>query len=336
MIVVETKNGAESLLNQTIPWYRIRIQSSHGTTLIRMIDEKSKFVKIDGKVVQTKFKGSGKLSSRLQDRAARKWANESDEPIQFQPIEESMWLWVPLLTLMAGACLYMFFPLLKKIPNGTFSTPLSPSQLYTIGGLLIAACLLSLPVLLLWRMRPRAQSFQEIDLLPTGIVGTTQTGEVVTLIFEDLATLKLKVGNPTRCRMKTKNGIVYWMALPPPINRFARCAINPSNETQKESKATAIQAIYHQGVRLFVIGVVLASISYALINYLASIGAILPADVRLIRRGMVGFSLLYPWGTGFWCFWIAWKTSPRGQRILKRFKARLFKSKDNDPQNTTP
>lgn len=335
MIVVETKNGAESLLNQTIPWYRIRIHSSHGTTLIRMIDEKCKFVKIDGKVVQIKFKGAGRLSSRLQDRATRKWANESLEPIQFQPIEESVWLWVPLLVLMAGACLYMFVPLLKKIPNGTFSTPLSPPQLYTIGGLLIAACLLSIPVLLLWNMRPRTQSFQDIDLLPTGIVGTTKTGEVVTLIFEDLATLKLKVGNPTRCRMKTKNRQIYWMVLPSPINSFAVRAISPSNETQRESDAVTVRYLYRQGIRLLILGIVLASISYALINYLASIGAILPADVRLIRRGMVGFSLLFPIWAGVAFIWIAWKNSPVGKRTLKRFKARFSKSKDNDPKNNT-
>ena len=185
-------------------------------------------------------------------------------------------------------------------------------------------------------MRPRKRSFIDIDLLPTGIVGTTQAGEVVTLIFDELAKFKLKSGNPTRCRMKTKDRQVYWMVLPGPINSFAVRAINPSDETQRESDAIAVRYMYRQGIRLLVLGIVLASISYALINYLATIGAILPADVRLIRRGMIGFSLLLPTWAGFAFIWIAWKNSPVGKRTLKRFKARFFKSKDKDTKTTAP
>jgi len=234
-----------------------------------------------------------------------------------------------LLTgLMAGVWFYLFFSLIKKMPIGTFSIPIGMNQLLTIIGLLMAAGMLSLPVLFIWSMRPRTQSFTEIDLLPTGIIGTTQAGEAVTLIFDELAKFKLKPGNPARCRMKTKDGQVYWLVLPRPINRFVVHAMNPSSETQRERDAIAVRYLYRQGIRLLILGIVLASLSYALATYLASIGAILPANVRQIRRGMVGFSLLMPGWIGFASLWIAWINSPNGQRALKRFKARFSKPKD--------
>jgi len=93
--------------------------------------------------------------------------------------------------------------------------------------------------------------------------------------------------------------------------------------------------MYRQGIRMFILGFVLAGLSHVLINYLGSSGAILPNQVQGLRKAMIGLSLLYSWALGLIYFWIAWKHSPRGQRTIKTIKARFSKPKVAT-KNTTP
>tara|TARA_R110000744_G_C19307872_1_gene556417 strand:+ start:270 stop:1346 length:1077 start_codon:yes stop_codon:yes gene_type:complete len=327
MTVIEAKNGAESLIGRTFPWYRIMIIQSNSTYTLHLRDERDAFLKVDSKRVWVKFKGSGKLICRLQSRAARVWARESDEPIGFEPKEESVWIWIPVMMVMGSGCVYLMSRMFTKIPSGMFSPPFTKwTVIAGIAALLVLAFPL-LGMLMFWSLRPRPRDFESIDLMPTGIVGTTKLGEVVSLEFAELAECKLRMGNPLRCSMRTEDGRLYWMALPNPISLFAQHAINPSNKSQRELKRKAIRNLYRQSFRLLILGVVCAGGSYVLINFLVSIGAILPANTQRIRNSIAAFSFGFPAMVAALLMWQAWSYSSSGLRTRKKARALLSRSR---------
>lgn len=333
LVVVEAKNGAEELVGQTFPWYRVWIQHVNGGSFARLLNEQCKPLKVHGKVVQSKFKGKSKIVGRLQDRAAFKWANESDDPIPFQPAEDPLFAWYIVTAFMLLSCIYISVQSILLFGPVLQSSQIIPIRVIALVMILGAQVLAVVAPYFFWNIRPRTRSFADIDLMPTGIVGTTEQGEVVTLLFAELDTVKVKKGNPTRCRMETADGQVYWMVMRTPINKFVLRAICPSKETQKEIKANTVRAMHRQGIRMLILGVVLAALSNTLINYLATAGAILPGNVRPVRRGMVGLSLFYPSFIGLMYIWMAWKHSPKGQRAFKRIKARFSRTKDKPTDN---
>lgn len=336
MRVIDAKNGAEQLIGELFPWHQIRIQTTNGSAMIHILNERCKPIKRNKKIVQVKAKGSAKLLGRLQDRAMRKWATESDEPITFEPVEELWrWWWVSFVFAL-GSGLYisigslqLFWPALQ--------TP-QPIVLLAIVGFILASAQLAAIAfpLLLWILRPRQQSFISVDLMPTGIVGATPAGEVIILIFEDLKKCKIGSINHGRCRMQTLDGQTYWMAIQSrPIKTYVASAIASEVLSPKEIMEQTIRAMYRQGARLIVLGIISGVATYTFMGYLLSTGLLPPSFTKQQQWGTTMFAAVLPVMIGLILIWTGWSNSIKGRRSIKRFKARFARNKQPAPTNTT-
>ncbi len=333
MTVIEAKNGAESLIGQTFPWYRVDLDCTSGGRFVRLCNEQSKHLKINGKLVNGRFEGSPKLVSRLRDRAARKWANESSDSISYQPIGDHQCAWWFFFLFMFGGAVIVSYSSLAMMMPSMQQPMIMPTRIVLFTAFaLIQLLAVGVPIFL-WKQRPRHQDFVSLDFLPTGIVGTSATGEVTSLVFAELKSKKLIKNNPMQCRLETKNGHVYWIVLRRPMNVFAIRALYPGSDSRKKIVAHAVRHFYRLGVRFIIIGVVLSLFGNAFAHYLANTGAILPADVRRIRVGLVYFPLISSF-LGLRFCGVAWKYSLSGQRTIKSIKARFSNSKEDDPKDT--
>ena len=334
MVVVETKNGAESLVGQTFPWYRVNLDGVSGDHFVQLCDEHSKQLKLNGKAVSGSFTGKRKMVLRLRDRAARKWTNESRDSIFYRPIGSNQHTWrLFFLSMLIGAAIVSYSAFTMLVPS--LQQPLNmPTRLVLITAFaLIQLFAVGVPVFF-WKNRPRCQDFVSLDFSPTGVVGTTAMGEFITLVFAELKSKKLIKSNPMQCRLETPNGQVYWIILRRPMNVFVIRALYPGSDSRKDVVAATVRHLNRLGVSLIAIGFVLSLLGNMVAHYLANTSAILPEDVRRIRVGLVYVPLMSSFfGLQLCC--VAWKHSTRGQRTVKAVKSRFSKPKDS-PKNTTP
>lgn len=314
---IEATGEHARLSDACFPWHRVWIHTHQGGATTRITDESGQPIRR----INAVLKDRAGLARRAQQRDALRWARDSAEPISFSPREESVWGFVILGAMLAPAAGYLGFSSVQRF-RATHSIP--PSTPYDWLSLLPVCMplILALAVLgMLWWLRPRRQTIASIDMLPTGLVALLVSGETLSVPFDDRAGPRLTRSSPARLRFRSADGRVFHPVIPRPLPIYLRAALHPQRVTRAQAQREACKRYRVLGIRLVLLGVLMAVLTVRLIAWMGHIGLLLPQDLARLRRA-APFVGGYAFAIGLLMLFVAWKHSDHARRTLSRLRRR--------------
>lgn len=333
--VISGERGGEELIGTLFPWHRVRFISHQGGTNTQLQGEDGQMLKIRNRIIWTKLENRANAAQRAQYRHICNWVDNSCEPIRFVPREQSPWAALTLSGLMAIAICYLLIRILMQFQHFPPQVPADWFALAQLSVLLICTAFFSW---FLWTYRPRKQEFTSVDLLPTGIVGTRISGEVVSVEFNTSTDPKLRKGDPLRLELTIADGRRMSIAVPKPISSYLCTALNPPTESQAEVRRASTKRMFWLGLRIILLGPIIAAGAYFFVGWMGQVRWILPQDAAVIQQ-KTPFLAGYPLIVGASLLFVSWKHSDHGMRTCKRlaqrFKQRQKRESESKDRSST-
>lgn len=314
--VVEVERAPLFEVGELIVWSEVSSRSHQGGV--------STFASRGDRDMQSVVVRGGNRGNRLAERLKRRATRmKADDPVfVYAPKRESVGKYlagsVVFLVLAAGLFVYMAVQV-----TGGFAWP--GFGLKLIGFALIlffGTCLGWMALLIAWsfhRARPRSPQYDRVAVSELGFRLERDGALPIEGEWAGVARVKKMGSEPMRLRLDLASGGRLWVTVPKRAHQevLSRVPVSLGGIDLNEKKS--VRPMVWMGVRFFLLGLLGAGGSYALLVWLRSVGLLLPADFRRFVGPMMATCLFTMSYLAFAMLFVAWRNTPKGRRTLRRW-----------------